>query len=235
MRMSTRGVDGDPPSVVVHFRGRPVPCRPGDTIAAAVTDAGELGCRETPDGSARGIFCGMGVCQECLIVVDGRPGARACMTQVADGMRVERQPALPALVAGPDAAVTAARARVEEPEVLVVGGGPAGLAAAAAAAEAGCQVLLVDERRKLGGQYYKQPAAAGIDERALDAQFRAGRRLLERVREAGVTVRTGVRVWGAFPERELHAASDDGGLTLRPRRLVIAAGAFERGVPLPGW
>ncbi|MCF8038149.1 MAG: (2Fe-2S)-binding protein, partial [Desulfohalobiaceae bacterium] len=37
----------------------------------------------------RGFFCGMGVCYDCLVTVDGRPGTRACMTQVEDRMEVE--------------------------------------------------------------------------------------------------------------------------------------------------
>ena len=46
--------------------------------------------RRTSDGSARGLFCGMGLCFDCLVRVDGRPGVRACVTPVRDGMRVER-------------------------------------------------------------------------------------------------------------------------------------------------
>ncbi len=37
----------------------------------------------------RGLFCGMGVCFDCLVTVDGRPGVRACMTPVVDGIRIE--------------------------------------------------------------------------------------------------------------------------------------------------
>jgi aerobic-type carbon monoxide dehydrogenase small subunit (CoxS/CutS family) len=40
-------------------------------------------------GAPRGIFCGMGVCFDCLVTVDDRPNVRACITPVRDGMRVE--------------------------------------------------------------------------------------------------------------------------------------------------
>lgn len=46
--------------------------------------------RRLPNGSARGLFCGMGLCFDCLVCVDGRPGVRACVTAVRDGMRVDR-------------------------------------------------------------------------------------------------------------------------------------------------
>ncbi len=40
-------------------------------------------------GEPRGLFCGMGICFDCLVTIDGRAGVRACMTRVRDGMRVE--------------------------------------------------------------------------------------------------------------------------------------------------
>jgi thioredoxin reductase len=225
-----------PPSEVLAFRfaGRAITCRPGDTVAAALVDAGELGCREAAGGEQRGMFCGMGVCQECVVTIDGRPGRRACMTPARDGMVVERQPVAPVLASVPDE--PAREERLLAPDALIIGAGPAGLAAAAAIAEAGLDAVLVDERPKLGGQFFKQPPdEAGLDERALDAQFRAGRELIARVRRAGARFIGGVHVWGAFAADELAAAGDDARYVLRPRRLIIATGAYERAVPIPGW
>ena len=37
----------------------------------------------------RGLFCGMGICFDCLVTVDGRPNVRACMTPLTEGMRIE--------------------------------------------------------------------------------------------------------------------------------------------------
>ena len=159
MRVSIPGVCAPVTELVFHFGGRAISGRPGDMVAAALVDAGELSCRELAEGGTRGVFCGMGVCHDCLVTVDGVPAQRACMTPVQDGMRVERQPARPEL---PDVAVEPPLADRELAcDVLVVGGGPAGMAAAAAAAEAGLDVVLVDERPKLGGQYYKQPRGDG--------------------------------------------------------------------------
>lgn len=68
--------------------GRLVTARPGMNLAAALMNAGVSGMRAAPGGEPRGPWCGMGVCFECRVTVDGRRDVRACMTQVRDGMEV---------------------------------------------------------------------------------------------------------------------------------------------------
>jgi NADPH-dependent 2,4-dienoyl-CoA reductase/sulfur reductase-like enzyme len=233
VRVAGEGITDDAAPVVLTCGGRRVEARASDTVASALVHDGARTCRTTSLGDARGVFCGMGVCNECAMVVDGRPSTLACMTPVRDGMTVEVQPPARLLEA-------AAQPELPEtelaPDVLVLGGGPAGLAAAAAAAEAGADVVLVDERGKLGGQYYKQPAEQlTVDEQRLDRQYRDGRALVRRVERAGVTVLKGAAVWAAFAPDHLLAAGSDERWVLRPRSLVLATGAYERGVPVPGW
>jgi D-hydroxyproline dehydrogenase subunit gamma len=75
----------------VLLDGRPARAFAGETVAAVLIAEDGLQARRTASGAARGIYCGMGVCFDCLVVVDGVPNTRACMTLVANGMRVERQ------------------------------------------------------------------------------------------------------------------------------------------------
>lgn len=72
--------------------GQSVAAFEGETIAAAILAAGQRALRTTSHrGHARGLYCGIGVCFECVMTVDGRPNARACQTPVRAGMRVESQ------------------------------------------------------------------------------------------------------------------------------------------------
>jgi NADPH-dependent 2,4-dienoyl-CoA reductase/sulfur reductase-like enzyme len=173
----------------------------------------------------------MGACFDCVVTIDGRHGQRACLTRVADGMVVSGAPPetirpLPA----PDGQDAETRAV----DVLVVGAGPAGLSAAVAAADAGARVTVLDERDSSGGQYMKQLAGSHADQ-APDAQFRAGQNLRAQAVAAGVTVETGATVWGAFAADEIATVQDGRAITWRPRRLILAPGAHERPVPVPGW
>jgi thioredoxin reductase len=234
MHIESRGIHPGSSTVTVVYEGDAVPARPGSSVAAALTDAGIAAYRHAAVGD-RGLFCGMGVCGECAITVDGRSGQLACMTTVHDGMQLERQPLKPVvpLAAKP---VEVGIEQVLTPQVLVVGGGPAGLSAAAVAAEAGADVLLVDERGGLGGQYYKQPVSSySVDTGRLDSQYLAGRALIARVGVSGARVLSGVRVWGADGPGELYATRGTERWVIRPQRLVLATGAYERAVPFPGW
>jgi predicted molibdopterin-dependent oxidoreductase YjgC len=80
--------------------GRAVTAYEGETVAAVLFVEGLLATRTTSGGAPRGVYCGMGVCFDCLVVVDGRPNTRACMTLVEPGMRISRQDGLEAV---PDA------------------------------------------------------------------------------------------------------------------------------------
>lgn len=74
------------------FDGRPIPFRTGQSVGAALIAAGVRSWRSTRiEGRPRGLFCGIGVCFDCLVVIDGYPNERACRIPAAPGMTVEPQ------------------------------------------------------------------------------------------------------------------------------------------------
>lgn len=74
------------------FDGEQIRAEPGQSIGAALVAAGYRSWRTTRHGGApRGLFCGIGICFDCLVVVNGRPGERACLTEARDGDEVAPQ------------------------------------------------------------------------------------------------------------------------------------------------
>ncbi|GAB3560395.1 (2Fe-2S)-binding protein [Spelaeicoccus albus] len=72
--------------------GEPLEFRPGQTVGAALMAAGILSWRRTTHrGAPRGLFCGIGVCFDCLVTVDDVPNQRACLTPAREGMRIRTQ------------------------------------------------------------------------------------------------------------------------------------------------
>ena len=76
-------------ALLVFVNGRPVEARPGDTVAGVLIRDGLRVFRCTASGAPRGLYCAIGICQECLVVIDGASGRRACMTLIAPGQRIE--------------------------------------------------------------------------------------------------------------------------------------------------
>ena len=74
------------------FDGRPLSGLEGQPIAAALLDNGIRIFRRTrKTRQARGLFCGIGQCSDCVVVVNGRPNVRSCVTPLEDGMVIETQ------------------------------------------------------------------------------------------------------------------------------------------------
>lgn len=75
--------------VVVTINGRAVEARAGVTVAAAMLNTGLTTFRRSVTGEARAAVCGMGICHECRVTIDGIAQRRACMEVVRDGMEIE--------------------------------------------------------------------------------------------------------------------------------------------------
>ncbi len=68
--------------------GEPLSAPAGQSIAAVLINAGRPALRHSPSGHPRGVYCGIGVCQECRVRVEGLGVVRACVTPVDAGMSV---------------------------------------------------------------------------------------------------------------------------------------------------
>lgn len=86
------------------FDGEPIEAEAGASVAAALIASDRVAWRTTREGRPRGLFCGIGVCFDCIVEIDGESGQRACMIPLAEGMDVRRTP----LVERPEGAETKA-------------------------------------------------------------------------------------------------------------------------------
>jgi sarcosine oxidase subunit alpha len=75
------------PSLVLTVNGVTVDVEPGTTVAAAAMLAGQP-CRVSVGGAARGPLCGMGICFECRMTINGTAHGRSCQILCAPGMDV---------------------------------------------------------------------------------------------------------------------------------------------------
>lgn len=93
------------PAVIIHFEGRAIAARRGDTVATALLAAGITHFRRSAiSGAERGPYCLMGACFDCMVEIDGTPNQQACLRVVEEGMRVARQDGAVALDVRPTGA-----------------------------------------------------------------------------------------------------------------------------------
>lgn len=122
-------------------------------------------------------------------------------------------------------------------EVVIIGGGPAGLAAAIEAKSHGCEVLVIDENRKAGGQLFKQlhkffgskAHSAGV--RGIDI----GKQLLKDTEESGVEVWLNSAVIGIFSDKRVAVLRDGVTEVMEAEKLLICTGGAENPLRFPGW
>lgn len=88
----------DRKKATLYYNGHPIEAYEDEPIASALMAAGIRVMRTTAKyHEPRGIFCAIGRCTDCMMIVDGVPNTRTCVTYVQDGMRVERQEGLASL------------------------------------------------------------------------------------------------------------------------------------------
>ncbi|WP_395405891.1 NAD(P)/FAD-dependent oxidoreductase (plasmid) [Arthrobacter sp. UC242_113] len=115
-------------------------------------------------------------------------------------------------------------------DVVVIGAGPAGLSAAVTAAEAGADVVVIDENPRAGGkllgQLHEEPGTGWW----IGAEI--SKKLAERAVNAGVRILTNRQVWNISQKWEVAL---DTGECVKADYAVVATGAAERPLPVPGW
>ena len=76
--------------ITLKVNGTEIQAYKGETVLAALIAAGYKTLKKNPvNQEPRGALCGMGVCFECTVTIDGIPNIRACMTEVREGMSIE--------------------------------------------------------------------------------------------------------------------------------------------------
>jgi len=189
------------------------------------------------DSSPQGIFCANGQCSQCNVISNGVP-VKACMTPLREGMVIESCNGLPELPANDDP-VSVGDSEIIDIDVLVIGAGPAGLSATKLLGENNLNVILVDDKDRLGGKLVLQTHKFfGSQE-----DVYAGKRGIHIAEILGNFVQSlsSVQVWlnsiclAVFSDGFIGILKDNEEYVLvKPNYLLIATGAREKMLVFPG-
>jgi NADPH-dependent 2,4-dienoyl-CoA reductase/sulfur reductase-like enzyme/Fe-S-cluster-containing hydrogenase component 2 len=220
------------------WRGRTMAALPEETISAALFANGvRIFGYHHHDGSPQGIFCANGQCAQCTVIADGLP-VKACMTPVRPGMAIEPVTGLPAL---PEAEPVTALSPVETlaVECLIIGGGPAGLSAAIELGQRGVQVLLIDDKHRLGGKlvlqthrFFGSVNACYAGTRGIDIATRLSEEMAEYETVTTWLDSTAVAVFSDHKVGVVREGKDYA--LIEPQALLVSTGAREKSLTFKG-
>jgi NADPH-dependent 2,4-dienoyl-CoA reductase/sulfur reductase-like enzyme/Pyruvate/2-oxoacid:ferredoxin oxidoreductase delta subunit/bacterioferritin-associated ferredoxin len=234
-----------PESGTIEFfwKNQPLQAKTGETIASALIANGiNIFGHHPKDGSPLGLFCANGQCSQCLVLVNGSP-LKACMTKVKPGMFVMPADTLPdisTLDPTPTNLLSEDRKDIIEIPVLIIGGGPAGLSAAIELGKLGVDVILVDDKSKLGGKLVLQTHRFFGSTKAVYAGTR-GIDIASKL-ENQISELESVEVWlettavAVFEDKTVGLWRVDSNeyILVKPSILLVTTGARERSLPFKG-
>jgi NADPH-dependent 2,4-dienoyl-CoA reductase/sulfur reductase-like enzyme len=247
--------------ITLMVNGHPLFAYEGETVHAALTAAGIRTMRISPKTSeARGVFCGMGICYECLVTIDNIPDQRACMTLVRDKMKIVTEKGMVPETRAirkikPDTPVRGQVQIKARYHVIIVGCGIAGLSAADILAGHGLDILIIDENVHTGGQLLRTPSQKSFDHPKFDPDLMKSKgfslaRKITRMgnhghQEQSVDRFCQAEVLGIFSDRRLLIYKGNAQfrnhtdarqiLDVQAEHLILATGARERFLPFKGW
>jgi NADPH-dependent 2,4-dienoyl-CoA reductase/sulfur reductase-like enzyme/Pyruvate/2-oxoacid:ferredoxin oxidoreductase delta subunit/bacterioferritin-associated ferredoxin len=187
------------------------------------------------DGSPQGLFCANGQCSQCNLLIDGVL-LKSCIVPLREGMDVRTVEGLPELLdlPGPDVPPPS---RIDI-DVLVIGAGPAGLAAAIELGRRGLGVIVADDKEAPGGKLVLQTHKFFGSEADCYAGTRgteiAGILAAELSGLPTVQLWLGATVLSCYSDGFVCVRRGESIVLVRPRHLLVAAGAREKSLAFPG-
>ena len=218
------------------FNGREMIGREGEMVSSAVFANGEhVFGHHHKDRGAQGIFCANGQCSQCTLIING-VSLKSCIVPLEAGMTVQSVEGLPALE-DMDAPQVKPPESIET-DVLIIGAGPSGMAAARELGASGFNVILVDDKDRLGGKLVLQTHKFFGSEDDCRAGIR-GTKIAEILAEelqrfSSIDVWMESVVLAVFSNGSIGVRRADGYKIVTPKQLLVAAGAREKSLPFPG-
>jgi thioredoxin reductase/bacterioferritin-associated ferredoxin len=121
-------------------------------------------------------------------------------------------------------------------DLIIIGAGPAGMAAAIEAGRSGISTIVLGDQWSPGGQVYRSIETVSHEKlEVLGADYQYGQHLARQFRKANADYLPGAAVWQVEPDLIASFIFEEKARQIKAKKILIATGARERPVPIPGW
>lgn len=224
--------------VIFYWEGKPIKGKLGEPISSALIANGIfIFNHHVKDHAPQSIYCANGQCAQCMVIVNG-VSAKACITPVVPGIKVNP---INGLISLPDNQSIGQFKEIEQLNipVLIIGGGPAGLSAALEFAQQEISVLVVDDKKVLGGKLILQTHRFFGSTKTVYAGTRGYQIAQKLISE--LSKYESVKAWvnsialGVFSDKKIGILKNGNQyILIKPDHLIIACGAREKSLMFPG-
>ncbi len=218
--------------------GKRIFAREGEVISSALFANGiRTFGHHHKDGSPQGMFCANGQCAQCMVIADG-VAVKGCMIPVKEGMQISPCEGIPQLPEVDKAPEEFEPIQTIDTDVLIIGGGPAGITAALELAEHNVNVLIVDDKHRLGGKlvlqthsFFGTVADCYAGTRGIDIATNLASEIEKHPAVQCMLNTTAVACYG---DKKIGVAKEGKYSLVDPNKLLIATGAREKALSFPG-
>lgn len=221
------------------FENKELQAYEGETISSALIRNGYYNFRIDKDGKDRGVYCNMGVCNECILTVNGKPSVKSCSTKIVNNDKIFRQnyqAPIPKIKEE-----IQSKKEIQETEILLIGLGPSGMGFLNSIKNTNQKIIIIDEKDSFGGQYYKKISSifnlSNTDK--LDYQQKEGLDLEQKIKSKNFEYILETKVWGIFQKDEnlyeVCCSKNNRDIRILTKKIIVATGSYEKPYFVEGW
>ena len=222
-----------------YFENKQLEAYEGETISSALIRNGYKKFRIDKEGKDRGVYCNMGVCNECILNVNGNPSIKSCSTKVISDDKIFRQNYQAPI---PDIKEEIQlNKEIKETEILLIGSGPSGMGFLNSMKNSNQKIIIIDEKDSIGGQYYKKLSDIFdmSNKEKFDHQQTEWLNLEQKLKSENFEFIFKTKVWGVFQKNnnsyEVCCSKNNRDIRIITKKIIVATGSYEKPYFVEGW
>ena len=154
MFIEDKNLDVNSKKIKFSFENKEYEAYSGETVASALIRNGVKNLRKDRSENYRGVYCNMGICNECIVEINGNQSIKSCTANIQENDKIFIQKynaELPNLKKN-----IQLEKKILNYDILIIGAGPGGIGASLSLNGSENKIALIDEKQNVGGQYYKR-------------------------------------------------------------------------------